>query len=219
MSMSSNPENEGSKGKGDPQTFSREFQVANVSARVPEKISRGVFSTGVLILQGNSEFVLDFVLRMNQPHQVVARVIMPMSLVPQFIDALKGNLENHRKAFGGAAGTGSQQQPGAAAPGAPAATAAPATPQPPTPTIEEIYQDLKIADDVMVGAYANSVMVVHNASEFCLEFISNFYPRAVIAARVFLSAPQLPLLVKTLTQSWQNYQAKVHQQQQPKPPA
>src|SRR5260370_28526131 len=100
MSTSSNPGSEGGKGKNDPHTFSQDFQIANISARVPEKVARGVFSTGVLVIQGASEFVLDFVLRMNQPHQVAARVILPISLVPRLIDALKANLENYRQTFG-----------------------------------------------------------------------------------------------------------------------
>ena len=52
MTTPSQPGNEGNKGKGDPHTFSQDFQFANVSARVPEKVARGVFSTGVLVLQG-----------------------------------------------------------------------------------------------------------------------------------------------------------------------
>jgi hypothetical protein len=199
--MPSHPENPGNKGKGDPPTFSQDFQIANLSARVPEKVSRGVFSTGFVVLQGGSEFVVDFILKMNQPHQVVARVMLPADLVPRFIDVLKVNLENYRQTFGH--------------PPPPL----PTPPTPPTPpTIEEIYQDLKIADEVLMGAYANTVMVVHTAAEFCLEFISNFYPKAVIVSRVFLSAPQVPVLLQTLTQSWQKFQAKVQQQQQPPPP-
>ena len=197
----SHPENAGSKGKGDPQTFSQDFQIANLSVRVPEKIARGVFSTGVLVLQGATEFLLDFVLRMNQPHQVAARVLLPINLIPQFIDVLKGNLETYRKTFG-------------TMPSMP-----PLPPPPAPPTIEEIYQNLKISDEVLAGVYANTVMVAHSASEFSLEFISNFYPKAVVAARVFLSAPQVPILLQTLTQSWQKYQAKLHQQPPPAPPA
>jgi hypothetical protein len=201
--MPSHPEVPGGKGKGDPPTYSQDFQIANLSARVPEKVGRGVFSTGVLVLQGATEFVLDFVLRMNQPHQVAARVVLPINLVPQFVETLKVNLENYRKTFG-------------AAPPALPMPPPPATP----PTIEEIYQDLRVGDEVMVGAYANTVMVGHTAAEFSLEFIANFYPKAVVTARVFLSAPQVPVLLKTLTQSWQNYQTKLQQQQQqPRPPA
>ncbi len=202
MSTPANPENEGSKGKGDPHTFSQDFQIANIGARVPEKVARGVFSTGVLVLHGATEFVLDFILRMNQPHQVVARVVLPLNLVPQLIEAMKINLEKYRQTFG-----------------APP-PAMPMPPPPPTPpTIEEIYQNLKISDEVTIGTYANSVMIVHTAAEFCFEFIANFYPKAVISSRVFLSAPQVPVLLRTLTQSWQNFQAKLQQQKPPSPPS
>jgi hypothetical protein len=197
MSTPSHPDSEGQPGKSNPQSFSQAVQFANISVRVPEKVARGIFSTGVLVLQGQTEFVLDFVLRMNQPYQVAARVILPLTLLPQLIDALRANLENYRKAYG------------AAPPALP-------TPPPPAkpPSIEEIYEDLKMADDVMAGVYANSVMVVHTPAEFCLEFISNVYPKAVITARVFLSAPQMPVLLNTLTQAWQNMQAA----RQHKPP-
>ena len=198
--MSTHPENEG-KPKP-PQAISQDFQFGNMTARVPEKVARGIFSTGVLVLQGPTEFVLDFVLRMNQPQQVAARVVLPISLIPQLIDVLKQNLENYRKTFGAPPPALPQMQ------------------QPPKPpTIDEIYQDLRISDDVAMGSYANAVMVVHSVSEFCLEFISSFYPKAVITSRVFLSAPQVPALLNTLTQSWQNFQNKQQQQHLPPPPS
>jgi hypothetical protein len=196
MTTPNNPGNEGNK-PNDPHTHVQEFHHSNVGARVPEKIARGVFSTGALILQGSSEFVLDFLLRMNQPQQVVARVVMPNHLIPQFIDALNNNLENYRKAFG------------------PPPTMPMGQPPAKPPTIDEIYQDLKIPEDVMVGAYANAVMVVHSPAEFCLEFIAQFYPRSMVTARVFLSAPQVPILLNSLNQSWQNFQNKIAQQQKP----
>jgi hypothetical protein len=199
MSTPSNFGNEGSK--RDPSTYSQDVQFANVSARVPEKVARGVFATGVLVLQGASEFVLDFVLRMNQPHQLVARVFLPFTLVPQLISTLNANLENYRQKFG----TTQLSLPMPA-------------PQATPPTIEEIYQDLKISEDVMIGVYANSAMIVHTATEFGLEFICNSYPKAVIVARVFLSAPQVPVLLRSLTQSWQKYQNKLHPTQPPNPP-
>lgn len=204
MSTPADPGNPPRKDGSDPQTFTQEFQFGNLGARVPEKVARGVFATGALVIQGATEFVLDFLLRMNQPHQVVARVILPINLVPQLIDALKTNLENYRKTHGTAP--------------TPPPPAAPVTPAAP-PSIEEIYQDLKMSDEVMAGAYANTIMIVHNASEFCLEFISKVYPRPVITARVFLSAPQVPVLLQSLGQSWQNFQTKLRQQQPPPPNA
>src|SRR5437870_1444686 len=125
--MSSNPprDKDGNKPGGVPPTFTQEIQHANISARVPEKVARGVFSTGAMLLQGPNEFVLDFVLRMSQPHQVVARVILPIDLMPRVIDALKTNMEEYRKTFG-----------------APPPSL-PMPQQPPKPpSIEEIYDSL-----------------------------------------------------------------------------
>ena len=42
-----------------------------VAARVPERVSRGVFSTGVLVLEGPGEFVLDFLQAVARPYQIV----------------------------------------------------------------------------------------------------------------------------------------------------
>ena len=43
-----------------------------------------------------------------------------------------------------------------------------------------------MSEDVMCGAYANALLVVHSASDFCLDFIANLYPRPVVTARIFL---------------------------------
>jgi hypothetical protein len=200
MSNPPNPGEEKGKPVGDPHTFSREVQHSNVGARVPEKVARGVFSTGILVFEGQSEFILDFLLRMNQPHQVAARVVVPMSLMPRLIAALRDNLENYRKAFG----------------------ALPTMPLPPPPanppSIEEIYDRLKIPDEVLSGVYANAALVSHSPAEFCFDFITNFYPKAAVSARVFFSTPQVPLLLNSLVQSWQNHEAKMQQRGQQPPP-
>jgi Protein of unknown function (DUF3467) len=189
--------NAGGKPGNDSSTFSQDFQHANIGARVLEKVARGVFSTGVIVLQGPSEFVLDYVLRMNQPHQVVARVILPLDLMPRLIEALRSNLEIYRKAHGSP----------------PALT----MPKPPSkaPSIEEIYDNLKIQDDVLNGVYANSVLMTHSAAEFCFDFITTFYPKSAVSARILMSAPQVPVMLNTLAQSWQNYQNKLKQQPPP----
>jgi hypothetical protein len=199
--MQSNPPpGEGGAPSGDPHTFSREVHFSNVGARVPEAVGKGVFSNGILIFQGQSEFILDFLLRMSQPHQIVARVVVPIGMVPRLIQALRENLENYRKTFG----------------------PPPALPMPPPPakppSIEEIYGSLKLPEDVQSGAYANAALVSHSASEFCLDFITNFYPKAAVSTRVFFSTPQVPIMLNSLVQSWQTYEAKLHQQNPPRGP-
>ena len=79
-----------------PGASSQEFQHSQVSARVPEKVGRGVFSTGVLVLQSAHEFVLDFVQGMVQPRQLAARVVLPPSFVPNLLSALRDNLASYQ---------------------------------------------------------------------------------------------------------------------------
>ena len=71
-----------------------------LSARIPDSVSRGVFSTGAIVLMGNTEFILDFVLRMQRPHHVVQRVVLPHAVLPQLISTLEKNLEKYQARFG-----------------------------------------------------------------------------------------------------------------------
>jgi hypothetical protein len=189
---------------GDPGGFTQEIQHSQVSARVPEKIGRGVFSTGAMVFQGPHEFVIDFVLRMAQPHQIAARVVLPLSIMPSVIAALRENLNNYQSKYGPP----------------PALPVPPVPPQ--VPPIEEIYAQLKLPDELLSGVYANTVMIAHSPAEFYFDFITNFYPKSAVSCRVYLSAPQVPGLLNTLTRSFQQYQQKIAQQQQPpqqRPPA
>lgn len=186
--------------KRGPSAYTQEVQHQQVTARVPEKVSRGVFSTGSLVMQGQHEFVIDFVLRMAQPHQIAARVVLPPSIMPSFISALSDNLAKFTAQFG----------------------PPPALPVPPQPVqpppIEEIYDQLKLPDEQLSGVYANAVMIAHTPAEFCFDFITNFYPKSAVSCRVFLSAPQVPGFLNTLTRSFQQYQQKIAAQQQQRPP-
>ena len=188
------------KPSGEQGAYTQEIKHQQVSARVPEKVSRGVFSTGALVLQGPHEFVVDFVLRLTNPHHISSRVILPFSLIPNFIGALRENLNNFTKRFG----------------------APPALPTPPPPaqppSIEQIYEELKLPDEMMSGVYANAVMIAHTPSEFCFDFITNFYPRSAVSARIYLSVPQVPRFLETLTRSFQQYQQKLATMRPPQPP-
>ena len=167
----------------------------HMSARVPDSVGPGVFSTGVLVMTGNSEFVLDFVQNLGQPAQIAARVVMPHGTMPQFINALKKNLEMYSKRFG---------NPPELPPGNPAAK---------KPSLQEIYDDLKISDETLSGSYANGVMIGHAASEFKFDFLANMMPTPAVSARVYLSAPHVPRLLQSLTKTFEEFQRRVAEQQ------
>lgn len=199
------PENPG--GEGGPR--SEQVRVQHVSARVPDQVSRGAFSTGAIVMTGGNEFIIDFIQNLGTPACVASRVVMPHAAMPQFIEALRKNLDIYKQRFGDP----------------------PALPRNPTPqkqpTAQEIYDDLKLPDDMLSGSYANGVMIGHTPSEFKFDFLTNLFPHSAVSARVFLSAPQVPRLLDSLQGTYKQFQQRVQQQREaqqgpqnpPPPPA
>lgn len=167
-------------------------------ARVPDDVADGCFSTGAIVMTGPSEFIVDFLQTIGRPHRVARRVVIPHPVMPQFIEALNTNLDLYKSRFG---------EP----------------PAPPTqnpnqarrPTPQEIYDDLKMPDEVLSGVYANGVMIGHGASEFGLDFLTSFFPQSAVSARVFVAAGQVPRLLESLRGAVR----QLEQRQQGAPPA
>ncbi|MFK8113997.1 MAG: DUF3467 domain-containing protein [Rubripirellula sp.] len=150
-------------------------------ARVPESIGDGCFSTGAIVMTGPSEFIVDFLQTIGRPHKVAKRVVIPHPVMPQFIDALNTNLDLYKSRFGEPPAPPTQNQNQAR-----------------RPTPQEIYDDLKLPDEVLSGVYANGVMIGHGASEFGLDFLTSFFPQSAVSARVFVAAGQVPRLLESL---------------------
>ena len=127
-----------------------------------------------------------------------ARVVLAPATVNEFIQALQQNLENYSKTFG------PPQPP-------------PIPPNMPKPTIQEIYENFKLPEELMSGSYANSVLIGHSATEFFFDFITGFYPTSAVASRVFMAAPQIPRFLTMLTTSLQQHRERGAQP--PPPPA
>ena len=188
------PQDESPKDPQDEPPRSEQVTTQHVSARVPENL-RSVFSTGVIVMTGNSEFVIDFLQCVGRPRQVAARVVMPHSALPQFIEALKKNLDMYTDRFGSPAEL-------------------PRPKQERRPTIQEIYDDLKLEDENLTGSYANGVMISHAPAEFSLDFLTNFFPQSAVSRRVFLAAPQVPRMLETLTHTFDQFKDHVRQQRE-----
>src|ERR1700727_1534398 len=68
------------------------FSHSSVAARVPEKVAKGIFCTGQVILDSPKEFVIDFLQGLTRPYQVVSRVVMTPQTIAELSDALQKNL-------------------------------------------------------------------------------------------------------------------------------
>lgn len=271
-----------------------------IRARVPDHVAAGAFSTGVIVMTAQTEFILDFVQNLGRPHQIISRVVMPHHVLPQLVDALQRNIELYKNRWGELPQTGMPKPPGQEGdrPAGPAIDHAPATApqssqeqlkplaagssrstgepsssgspvggggssaggggspsayenrssssdsgsdQPPSgskpgssgsqsgnnpaarqASVQEIYDDLKVRDEILSGAYANAVMIGHGPHEFSFDFITNFYPHSAVSARVFLAAGQIPRLFESLKGTWEQMRARMQQpppdRQPPQPP-
>ena len=234
-----------------------------IRARVPEHVARGAFSTGVIVMTAQTEVILDFIQNLGRPHQIVARVVMPHSVLPQLVDALQRNMELYKNRWGelpfiptlppvqttvaqhGNAAPAATPQLGQSSSiasgqfippnetGAPSGGSGSGFPNQPAgqtnqpqaankpvgsgfqdtgtrrPSAQEIYDDLKIKDELLSGAYANAVMIGHGPHEFSFDFITNFFPNSAVSARVFLSSGQVPRFYDSLKGTWDQMRSRM----------
>lgn len=258
-----------------------------VRARVPEHVASGEISTGVIVVTGGTEYVLDFVRNLPRPNCVVSRVVLPHLVMPQFIDALTTNIELFRQRYGdlpgmlpasqppanpenaihnhgtpqntnnlgavngsdpnaqqtglpgqepghlGGSGYGQtgggntaskstgipEQGEGTGEPSGlgsniPANSGASNGNGPNAANItrrqnpQEVYDDLKIRDEILSGAYANAVMIGHGPFEFSFDFITQFYPQPAVSARVFMASGHVVRLLDSLKTSWEQIRGR-----------
>ena len=66
---------------------------------------------------------------------------------------------------------------------------------------------VKIADEVLRGAYANQMVVRHTREEFVLDFLSVFPPEAVVNARVVVSPGHMKRILRALEDNVLKYEA------------
>jgi len=222
-------------GSGSPPPPSDSVQVQPVAARVSESASRGVFSTGVVLLTGGNEFIVDFVQNLGSPTSVVSRVIIPHGAMARIIDAIERNVEGYEDRFGPIPDGIGEVASEAGGPDNPRDTqdqeqvqgqgiapedltneqlvgigqiASAGTTESPEPNAQDIYDDIRLELDVEAGVYANALMIGHSASEFKLDFIANLYPKSIVTTRVFLSAPQLMRVLASMKRTYSQFIAR-----------
>jgi hypothetical protein len=221
------------RGQDPQQPWSEQIRHSRIGALVPAHVARGVFCTGAVVLDGAHEFLLDFLLRMSKPQQVVARVVMVPAVLQRFIAALRQNVQLYEQSFGNQR-LRPLEMPGQPTPSAPAApveqpvpapaghpageggspneadAAAPAQ-NPGGTTVSDLYEQLKLPDEMLAGCYANAVMIGHTPSEFSFDFITTFFPRSVVSCRVFMSAGSVPVFLNSITHAYEQHVRKHNQ--------
>ena len=211
-----------------PEQPVQQIQHSSATARIPDEIGRGVFATAVIVLHGTHEYTIDFVQSLARPNRVASRIILPPAVANQFVLALEQALEKYRTSFGEIPHEPKSQQqdqgqssekdtaPSDISQPEDTTSTKPATENTtsnaPTPEsnssnttqpapIADIYDNLKLPDDMLGGVYANMASISHTGSEFCFDFIAQFFPRSAVTARVYMAAPRVPELLNSLKRS------------------
>lgn len=165
---------------------------------------RAVFANAVLIQQADGEFVLDFVMTVFYPHELVARVVVSQIGLARTVVELERELSEYEARFGllrrGGDGTqgGARNPPRSASPARGAASADSLEPEAGNDGDMDLARDLLAEDDRLMGVFADSMTANWSPQEFCLDFHANFYPRPVVACRVYMVANRVPGLLATL---------------------
>jgi hypothetical protein len=185
---------------GDDKPIREAIEHQPISARVPEKASKGVYTTGQLVLDGPKEFVIDFLQGLTRPYQIGARVVVTPQTLSEFIGALQENLGNYQRQFG------------------PPPALPPQPPNQPRPSIQEVYDNFKLPDEQLSGSYANSVLIGHSPTEFFYDFITGFYPTPAVSARILMSASHVPRFLTMLQTCLEQYQTRYQKKPDQPPP-
>lgn len=214
----SHPENRPS---GETGPLQGSFQVSHHTARLPESIGSGVFANALMVLSGQLEVILDFVQRLHEPNKVVARVVLSPTVARQLVATMKQNIGRYEETFGDlpelpkplaqkkqdspdSEVASPPSMPGDVAGGGGGIVGAGinerGTPKAP-PGIDEIYDDLRLDEDMLAGRYANAVIVRHSAAEFAFDFITRFVPNSCVSARVIVAAPNVRSMLQSLEAS------------------
>jgi hypothetical protein len=196
--------------------YHQQVQHQSVSARLPDSLGGGVFCTSSLIVESGDMFLIDFVNGSAPPVRLMARVVVTPVTMQQFLAALNQSCEKARSArrqdrpggalppetSGGAAlGVGSETV-GA---GSPASKPGGGQQQ---RSVEDIYGELKFTDDILCGAFANTVIIRHSVDEVVFDFISNYFPRAVVTCRVAMATSRVERFRRSLEDAFRKYEEK-----------
>ena len=157
------------------------------SPRIDPATGQGAYATGLVVIHTRDEFLLDFIAGFAAPPRIVGRVIATPPCLKRMLRALMENLGRYEKTFG----TVSVQ---------PENTRAQAG------QVSDLYAKLQVMDELLGGAYSNSMSVMHTHDEFIMDFSTTFPPAPKIAARLIVSPPHLRRLIGVLGDNLSQYE-------------
>ncbi len=131
--------------------------------------------------------MLDFIAGFSSPPRIVGRVIATPPHLKRMLKALMENFGRYENAFGGV----SSQPENTRAQGE---------------QVADLYAKLQVTDELLGGAYSNSMSVMHTRDEFIMDFLTNFPPLQKITSRVVVNPTHLRRIISVLGDNLSQYE-------------
>ncbi len=86
----------------------------------------------------------------------------------------------------------------------------PQTNQAPAASQQQQQIQIKIADDILKGAYANMAQISHNQEEFILDFMNIFFGQrqGIVSSRVIVSPGHMKRIAAAMAENIKRYEEK-----------
>lgn len=75
--------------------------IQQIQVITGDEMSRGRYSNGMLVSHSPDEFIIDWLLNSPNGSHLVSRIIVSPAHLKNIVNALKENLDNYEKQFGG----------------------------------------------------------------------------------------------------------------------
>jgi len=172
------------------------------TALIPEKVGVGLFATEVVVFHSENEVAIDFIQGIAKPYRVVRRVIITEKVAKTLNDTLKTELQTNKsknssyvenlknKNTQEIENISSQES----------------TDFQKKEKVDDIYSGLKMENNELNGFYANKILVNYGKDSFCLDFISNIYPKSIVTSRIFMTKNSVLELLNALNKIFNNDQ-------------
>jgi len=148
---------------------------------------QGAYATGLVVIHTRDEFLLDFIAGFATPPQIVGRIITTPVFLKRMLKALLDNIGRYENAYG-------------------VIPAQPANSRAKAGQVHELYAKLQVTDELLGGAYANSMSVMHTHDEFIIDFLTTFPPAPKVTSRIVVSPTHLRRIISVVGDNLSQYE-------------
>jgi len=152
--------------------------------------SAGVYATGLIVVHTKYEFMLDFITAFSAPPQIAARVIVSPSHLKRILGATVDNIGRYEETYG-------------------AVHTPPQNISVKSEKAGDIYSKIQVPDELLGGAYSNSMTVMHTRDVFIMDFLTNFPPVSKVVARVIVSPIQMRSVIDAVKSNLVQYESRL----------